>query len=324
MENDGPIADACKMPSFISGFEEGRVKLSRNLPTQTSFTDGKVERTLGDLNRRVTRSDSRLSLDESDRDQGGKDAEGNNNNNCNGGGRARRRASAVEILRKNFGDSKSPSFSVNGGTRMQCGAGHENPEGSVNDTQDYGPDCGGSTKSDGETGEAVHENKPTSSELPGSDVRGVEFLTVTGQCHRRSESGSSAATLEESASAKEHVYCTVYCIANDSRGRDAAITDRSDETLAPDASERDLETVRDAGSSPEPSPYTVDDLVDPFGDMSHRLYAEQAGAELAMQSCRVCMEEKTIAPMPCCRKAVCDECLKLYVSSQVGWWERSE
>lgn len=36
-----------------------------------------------------------------------------------------------------------------------------------------------------------------------------------------------------------------------------------------------------------------------------------------MQSCRVCLEGKSIAPLPCCRKAVCDECLKLYVSSQV-------
>lgn len=319
MENDGPIADACKMPSFISGIEEGRVKLSRNLPTQTSLTDGKVERTLGDLSRRVTRSNSRLSLDESDRDPGGKDAEGNNNNNCNGGGRARRRASAVDILRKNFGDSKSPSFRLNRGSRMQYGAELENHEGNVNDTQDYVPDCSGSTKSDVETGEAEVENEPTSSELPSLGVRAVELLTVTGQHHHTCDNSGSTATPEGSVSAKEHVYCTVYCIANDSHRQDAEITDRSDDTVAPDASERDLENGQDAGSSLEPQPYTVDDLVDPFGDLSHRLSAEQAGAEGAMQSCRVCMEEKTIAPLPCCRKAVCDECLKLYVSSQVGW-----
>ncbi|XP_025998162.1 E3 ubiquitin-protein ligase RNF217 isoform X2 [Astatotilapia calliptera] len=317
MENDGPIADACKMPSFISGIEEGRVKLSRNLPTQTSLTDGKVERTLGDLSRRVTRSNSRLSLDESDRDPGGKDAEGNNNNNCNGGGRARRRASAVDILRKNFGDSKSPSFRLNRGSRMQYGAELENHEGNVNDTQDYVPDCSGSTKSDVETGEAEVENEPTSSELPSLGVRAVELLTVTGQHHHTCDNSGSTATPEGSVGAKEHVYCTVYCIANDSHRQDAEITDRSDDTVAPDASERDLETGQDAGSSLEPQPYTVDDLVDPFGDLSHRLSAEQAGAEGAMQSCRVCMEEKTIAPLPCCRKAVCDECLKLYVSSQV-------
>ncbi|XP_006793209.1 probable E3 ubiquitin-protein ligase RNF217 [Neolamprologus brichardi] len=310
MENDGPIADACKMPSFISGIEEGRVKLSRNLPTQTSLTDGKVERTLGDLSRRVTRSNSRLSLDESDRDPGGKDAEGNNNNNCNGGGRARRRASAVDILRKNFGDSKSPSFRLNRGSRMQCGAELENHEGNVNDTQDYVPDCSGSTKSDVETGEAEVENEQTSSELPSLGVRAVELLTVTGQRHHTCDNSGSTATPEGSVSAKEHVYCTVYCIANDSHGKDAEITDRSDDTVAADASERDLETG-------QPQPYTVDDLVDPFGDLSHRLSAEQADAEGAMQSCRVCMEEKTIAPLPCCRKAVCDECLKLYVSSQV-------
>ncbi|XP_069570480.1 E3 ubiquitin-protein ligase RNF217 isoform X1 [Brachyistius frenatus] len=322
MEDDGPIAAACKMPSFISSFEEGRVKLSCNLPTETSLPDGKVDRPLRDLNRRVTRSNSRLSLDGGDGDseerggEDGKDAEGNNNNNCNGGGRARRRASAVEILRRNFGESKSPALRLNTGGRMQRSAEQENHDGDVHNdvTKGYGAECDGCKKSDGETGDAGTQNEPTLSELSTPEVEGVECLSVTGQCYNICDSDSNAAALDESFSAEEHVYCTVYCIANDSQLKDTEITDRHD---APDAAEMDSEPKQDAGSSPELALYTLDDLVDPFGDVSHRLYAEQAGAETPMKSCRVCLEEKTIASLPCCRKAVCDECLKLYVSSQV-------
>lgn len=304
------------------------MKLSRNLPTETSFTDGKVERPVRDLDRRVTRSESRLSLDGGDPEERSpaeeeeeeeKDAEGNNNNNCNGGGRARRRASAVEILRRNFGDSKSPSLRGNTDSRMQSGAEHGSHEGSVNTdvSDEYGTECGECKKSDGEPGGAGTKNEPTLSELATSGVEGVEYFTVSGPCHHIRDSDGHTATLDESFSAKEHVYCTVYCIANDSHRKDGEITDRCDEAVPCDATDVDLDLGQDAGSSPTPTLYTRDDLVDPFGDISHRLYREQAGAETAMQSCRVCLEEKTIASLPCCRTAVCDECLKLYVSSQV-------
>ncbi|KAG8011213.1 hypothetical protein GBF38_005910 [Nibea albiflora] len=328
MEDDGPIADACTMPSFISSFEEGRVKLSRNLPTETSFTDSKVERSVRDLSRRVTGSNSRLSLDggegesEERSSDEEKDAKGNNNNNCNGsggggggGGGERRRASAVEILRRNFGVSKSPSLRLNASSRMQCGAEHDHREGTVNSdvTSGYESECGECRKSERETGDAVTENEPTLSDLT-SDVRGVEFVTVTGQRRHRGDSEGNAVTLNESFHGKEHVYCTVYCIANDSHRNE--ITD--DDTVTSDATEMDVETGQDASSSPKPQLYTLDDLVDPFGDMAHGLSISQAGgAEATVQSCRVCLEGKTIAPLPCCRKAVCDECLKLYVSSQV-------
>lgn len=321
MEDDGPVADICKMPSLISSFEEGRVKLSRNLQTETSLTDGKV----GDWSQRVTRSNSRLSLDggarEADERSGeeARDAEGNNNNNCNGGGERRRRASAVEILRRNFGVSKPPSPRLSASSRMQCGGEHENPGGDVDrDVNGHGTECGDWEKSHRETSDAGDKNEPTSGELPTSDAQGVEYLTVTGQCHQKYDGESHTDALDESYSVKEHVYCTVYCIANDNQRTGGEITDRYDETLSIDAPGSVADTGLDSGPSAEPSLYTLDDLVDPFGDMAHQLYMEQADTETTMQSCRVCLEDKTIAPLPCCRKAVCDECLKLYVSSQVG------
>lgn len=313
MENDEPVADACKMPSFISSFEEGRVKVSRNLSTETSFTDSKVERSVIDLNRRVTRTNSRLSLDGRDGESEERDAEGNNNNNCNGGGGERRRASAVEILRRNFGVSKSTSFRLATNSRMQCGAQHDNHEKTVNVdiTNGCESDCGDCTKSDRETGEAETENEPSST----LGVQGVENITVTGHCHRKCDSDSHIVSLNESFSVKEHVYCTVYCIADHSHRKDAG---HYDETVTSEALQDELETGQDAGLSPEPVPYTLEDLVDPFWDMARRLSKEQSGTENAKQHCRVCLEVKTIAPLPCCRKAVCDECLKIYISSQVG------
>ncbi|TKS75961.1 putative E3 ubiquitin-protein ligase RNF217 [Collichthys lucidus] len=304
------------MPSFISSFEEGRVKLSRNLPTETSFTDGKVERSVRDLSRRVTRSNSRLSLDggegepEERSSDEEKDAKGNNNNNCNGGGGGgeRRRASAVEILRRNFGVSKSPSLRLSTSSRMQQ---HDNHEGTVNSdvTSGYESECGECRKSERETGDAVTENEPTL-----SDLTSVEFITVPGPRRLTGDSEGNTVTSNESFPGKEHVYCTVYCIANDSHRNE--ITD--DDTVTSDAPEMDAETGQDESSSPKPQLYTLDDLVDPFGDMAHGLSILQAGgAEATMQSCRVCLEGKSIAPLPCCMKAVCDECLKLYVSSQV-------
>lgn len=213
----------------------------------------------------------------------------------------------MEVLRRNFGDPKSPSLRFNTNSRMQK---PESPEGRGDSDGTYGngTEGGGCEKSDGEPGGAGTKNEPTSA---SSDVTGVEHLTGSDQCRHPGEGDLSSDTLEVGVGAKQHVYCTVYCIANEAP--DAGISHRQDEP----ETETGLEAVRDGGSSPSPVLYTLEDLVDPFGDMSHRLYAEQAGAETTVQSCRVCLEDKTIASLPCCRKAVCDECLKLYVSSQV-------
>ncbi|KAE8286970.1 putative E3 ubiquitin-protein ligase RNF217 [Larimichthys crocea] len=216
--------------------------------------------------------------------------------------------SAVEILRRNFGVSKSPSLRLSTSSRMQQ---HDSHEGTVSSdvTSGYESECGECRKSERETGDAVTENEPTL-----SDLTSVEFITVTGPRRLRGDSEGSTGTSNEPFPGKEHVYCTVYCIANDSHRNE--ITD--DDTVTSDAPEMDAETGQDASSSPKPQLYTLDDLVDPFGDMAHGLSILQAGgAEATMQSCRVCLEGKSIAPLPCCRKAVCDECLKLYVSSQV-------
>ncbi|XP_038149213.1 probable E3 ubiquitin-protein ligase RNF217 [Cyprinodon tularosa] len=327
MEDDEPIADAREMPIFMSNLEEGREKSSHNRPTGTSITEGEAHLQFVDLNRPVIRSNSRLSLDGVIGRTGKKsgererDAEGNNNNNCNSGGvgaARRRRASAVEVLRRNFGDNKSSSLCLSTKNRMQYGVEHgTGGETSINISKGVRRvQSGERQKSDVETGEPGDKNEPPSIDLT-SDVTGVKLLTVSDKRHLRAEDESNTVTVVESCSAKEHVYCTVYCIANESQRTDAEITDRHDDAALSGETGTGLEAVNVGGMGIEQAMYTLDDLVDPFGDMSHRLERVQAGAENGMKCCRVCLEEKTSAPLPCCGKAVCDECLQLYVSSQV-------
>ncbi|XP_012724238.3 probable E3 ubiquitin-protein ligase RNF217 [Fundulus heteroclitus] len=326
MEDDESIADACEMPSFMSNIEEGRGKLSRNQTTGTSIPDGEVGRPLGDLSRPVIRSKSRLSLDGRTGKRSGegeRDAEGNNNNNCNSAGvgaagRRRRRASAVEVLRRNFGDSKSPSHCSSTKSRMQSevehGAGGESGNTDCKDVQ--GAQSGECQKSDAETGGAGGKNEPPLSESTTSDVAGVQRLTVADKCHLKAEDVSNNGASGESLGATKHVYCTVYCIANDMHGTDAEITDRHDDAAAAasDGAETDSGAVTVGDLDAEPEPYTPCEMLDPYWDRFQRLERAQAGG---LDCCRVCLEEKTIASLPCCGKAVCDECLKLYVSSQV-------
>lgn len=308
MEDDGPIDDQHTMPSFISSLEEGRAKLSRTLSTETSLTDNKVESPVIDLNGHVTVSDTQLSPGEQDRGtEEDKDAEGNNNNNCNsGGGGERRRASAVEILlRRNFGTvSKSPSLCLNA-TRVLCG-----PDGdSVHRVRAPSGDRS-DKKSKQETEEASVQSEHTL--IDPVDLQEVKI--VTNECHNVSDDNSgSTLSLNESFNTKEHVYCTVYCIANDENLQRQGLPN-SNETLA---FEQAAELEISPGSSPEPALYTLDDLVDPFGDLSHRLSVEQGGAETAAHFCPVCLESKPTIPLPCCALTVCEDCLKLYVSSQV-------
>lgn len=290
--------------------------MSRTLSTETSLTDNnKVESPVIDLNGHVTASDSQLSPGEQDRGteersaEEEKDAEGNNNNNCNtsGGGGERRRASAVEILlRRNFGTvSKSPSLYLNASTRVFC-----DTEGDSRQKISAPSGDGSEKKSKQETDEAAVQNEQTLSAT--EDVQEVHFLA--NECHNDSiDNSGSTLSINESFSTKEHVYCTVYCIANDENLKDHELPNSS-ETLAFDQA---VELEIYPGSSPEPDLYTLNDLVDPFGDLSHRLSVGQGAAETAAQLCPVCLETKTTIALPCCALTVCEDCLKLYVSSQV-------
>ncbi|KAM9156245.1 E3 ubiquitin-protein ligase RNF217 [Pangshura tecta] len=100
---------------------------------------------------------------------------------------------------------------------------------------------------------------------------------------------------------RRHVYCTVYCVENDR-----------------------------AGAGPGPPPATAPgalparraSLGDPLTsggsiEVDFYLLPEPYFGPLLVLCCRVCLEEKPIKPLPCCKKAVCEECLKRYLGAQV-------
>ncbi|KAM9778067.1 probable E3 ubiquitin-protein ligase RNF217 isoform X2 [Syngnathus typhle] len=296
MVDNGHISCKCKMPKFIGVLEaEGKV----NSPLGC----GQVEASLRNLDRRISRG--KLLQDErgiaeheqgrlQGRLQGGlqgglveRDAEHNNNNNCNG-------ADALEFLRGTLLASTSESGRKI--ARMQ-GAAAQGVHGDYAVTKESRGD-----KSE----QAVHageRNEPPSTEITASDFGGVESCFLDINCYK-CDTAVTSVTLEPTSSVKDHVYCDVYCIAN----------------------QRNLETVTTeaiSGSCDALVLYTAEDLVNPVRDsalLSRRSRSSQrAGGDAVAeaQPCRVCLDEKTIAPLPCCRKLVCDECLTLYVTSQV-------
>ncbi|KAM6186700.1 E3 ubiquitin-protein ligase RNF217 [Rhynchocyon petersi] len=136
--------------------------------------------------------------------------------------------------------------------------------------------------------------------------------------------------------AKKHVFCSVYCVEND-------LPDA--EQLPPPVSppRRSPSPVPSPPSVPSPfpsppRPLPADALSPDGGSIELEFYlapepysvpsllgAPPSGLggvgdpyePLMVLMCRVCLEDKPIKPLPCCKKAVCEECLKVYLSSQV-------
>ncbi|KAM5283014.1 E3 ubiquitin-protein ligase RNF217 isoform 1-T1 [Hipposideros larvatus] len=131
--------------------------------------------------------------------------------------------------------------------------------------------------------------------------------------------------------AKRQVFCSVYCVENDLPPEPAA------ERCSPPASPPRAPPVTDPPSprlplptdplSPDgggielefylaPEPFSVPGLLGapPYSGLGG---VGDPYAPLMVLMCRVCLEDKPIKPLPCCKKAVCEECLKVYLSSQV-------
>nr|XP_057913059.1 probable E3 ubiquitin-protein ligase RNF217 [Doryrhamphus excisus] len=299
MEDDASIHDTCKRPTFT----DDKVKAFSDLPTGSS----KVEVSLRNLDRRRA-SRGKLSHDEEQKkeEEQDSDAEDNNNNNCNG---APRGAGIVELLRGSLLAWTSPLDCTSPGGRMQGDSEVDKAAVCVDKSGHEGE-----KDPRGKPGEAGIENEAIPVVLTSSDTRGVDIVSLLDTQRLKRDTNQTTVSLDATSSGKEHVYCTVYCIADDSDLDDTARFKHRDDTVT---TQDDRHTT---SSENDLVLYTTEDLVDPLGeaDLQRRLTALQTGARAAeVQRCRVCLEEKTIAPLPCCRKLVCDECLTLYVGSQV-------
>ncbi|XP_064912902.1 E3 ubiquitin-protein ligase RNF217 isoform X1 [Columba livia] len=116
---------------------------------------------------------------------------------------------------------------------------------------------------------------------------------------------------------RRHVYCTVYCVENDRPAAAPASSGGGPGGGGLGVGQPPARRGVVAGSDPLSAGGSIEVvdlylLPEPFSG----LIAGEFGPLLVL-SCRVCLEEKPIKPLSCCKKAVCEECLKRYLSSQV-------
>ncbi|XP_015714207.1 probable E3 ubiquitin-protein ligase RNF217 isoform X4 [Coturnix japonica] len=109
--------------------------------------------------------------------------------------------------------------------------------------------------------------------------------------------------------ARRHVYCTVYCVENDRPGPGSPPGPGSAQPPARRGVAAGGDPLSAGGSIEVVDLYL---LPEPFSG----LIGGDFGPLLVL-SCRVCLEEKPVKPLSCCKKAVCEECLKRYLSSQI-------
>lgn len=213
-----------------------------------------------------------------------------------------RKTSPVEILRRNFGISKT---SVSGGDSNVEPPGELDKVDSMLENLDHRRNrrtrCSSSLNQE-------EENQSESPDLLTSLE--LEDLPVSGDhCDSR---GS-----DKCHQSKEHVYCTVYCIANDNY-RKPSETTLSSEHGSPSPSDGSALPPTDFSNSdpdpepdPYPEPYTLSDLAEP-PMLNNVLYV----GNILLQ-CRVCLVVRSITSLHCCKKPVCEECMKTYITSQV-------
>uniref|UniRef100_A0A8D2J5I4 E3 ubiquitin-protein ligase RNF217 n=2 Tax=Varanus komodoensis TaxID=61221 RepID=A0A8D2J5I4_VARKO len=152
---------------------------------------------------------------------------------------------------------------------------------------------------------------PPPAEPPGREAGG-------GQAPSEEGPGSEAANSHSRRLPLRPVYCTVYCVESDRHpGASPASLHPGEDprpAASPPPSLRGGGGEEESGGGGKGGGIEVDLylLPDPFSG----LLAGDFGPVLVL-TCRVCLEEKPLKPLPCCKKPVCEECLKRYLSSQV-------
>ncbi|XP_061846998.1 E3 ubiquitin-protein ligase RNF217 isoform X3 [Colius striatus] len=163
-------------------------------------------------------------------------------------------------------------------------------------------------------------------ERRGAGEEEEEAEAATGPEQPPPAAGESAALEEEGPGPegvsgrrrppRRHVYCTVYCVENDRPAAAPGSPRGGSGGGGPGAGQPPTRR----GVAPGDDPLSAGNievvdlylLPEPFSG----LIAGEFGPLLVL-SCRVCLEEKPIKPLTCCKKAVCEECLKRYLSSQI-------
>ncbi|XP_057678598.1 probable E3 ubiquitin-protein ligase RNF217 [Corythoichthys intestinalis] len=268
MDRDGHVSSTYNIPNFLGAFEaEEKVK--------SLFGSGKISR------EKLPRDEEERGVEEEEEQT--RDAENNNNN---GGGGEDGGVDAVQSMKEELLAPTSPLDRTSPDGQMQ--GGEEVGQGDINAV------CDDNEK----PGRGEVQNEPPPVELTPSDTGRVDILSLL---ETNREKCDTSLNPDVTPRVNDHIYCTVYCIANEEQHN----------TDIPQVWGNELTSGLDGGLVL----YTEEDLVDPLRGAS--LLRAGTDADVEAQLCRVCLEEKTIVPLPCCRKLVCDECLTLYVTSQV-------
>ncbi|KAK6295159.1 hypothetical protein J4Q44_G00343850 [Coregonus suidteri] len=170
----------------------------------------------------------------------------------------------------------------------------------------------GSETNDGKEQIADHIEGLTSSDLDEVDVTDSD------------EYCESSRADDDVVQLKEHVYCTVYCIANDNYRKPAdntgehqyngAMTPSTSNVATEQSTDLRQQSNLELGRHTVPDPDTLPNPIDPR--TLSNFYNGDYNVSVVL-ACRICLDNKHNKPLHCCKKVVCEECLKIYISSQV-------
>ncbi|XP_066533650.1 probable E3 ubiquitin-protein ligase RNF217 [Hoplias malabaricus] len=198
-----------------------------------------------------------------------------------------RKTSVVDILRRNVGATKPQLANVNDSRSSAAGSELEKV----------------SVAPAGEESDSKSLSSSTSLKLGAfSDSEGTVESVESDYYYYRGDG--------ESWDSKEHVYCTVYCIANDDYRKPPGSPAGLGEGVQPVLPFSDSNTPSPDWSDLSES-YSLPELVD------SSVLSPVSVTVSVLLTCRICLDERHIRPLRCCQKAVCEECLKTYISSQV-------
>ena len=318
----------------MGSFDDANETLCRSLPTETSPADSKVDRSPGALSQQHVirhanstvispRGESepeilRRAVTQHNAENGDEfdSCDGRNNNT----GTGTETSTVVDILNRNFGIlSKSHPLHRREGRNDKDSHCEENATNGavISDKRVYVPP---STPEQTQNEQVLYYD-------PGTETPPVpqEVESDSDECYYNCESRSHGNAVEKSCFDKEHVYCTVYCIANDGYRKDFEVTEEERHNETPTAlpsGAGELQTMArdDVVGVTTPELYSLGDLGDPRASIRLSRVESRQGCT-ALSNCLVCLlDRSSIVPLRCCGKAVCDECLKRYISSQVRWF----
>ncbi|MGH0168901.1 UNVERIFIED_CONTAM: hypothetical protein FKN15_075150 [Acipenser sinensis] len=231
-----------------------------------------------------------------------------------------RKPTAVDILKKGFGTSKPVTSNTIDNVNEDDQK--ESRDVSVDVILKKGTDQQGNYRESGIKNKLCIDQENVENVTLTSDNK-VKFTYTESETDYVTYTTSTIQSKgnEETFQSKAHIYCTVHCMKNYNYRRspllDSLGEQNSVESQITLSSPVNNNTRVQTETDPDPyynEPFNISSLID--SNSLGNLYSGDYKPFIVL-TCRVCLEDKHIKPLHCCKKAVCEECLKRYLSSQV-------